>query len=237
MSHGSANTANSAKITATPHPRHSSNTAKGKTITMSNNPEQEALKHARTDLPVHDLILRRWSPRSFTTEPVSDHDLKTLFTAASWAASSYNEQPWRFIVGRKGDATWQKIFDTLMPLNQSWATTAPVLFASFGKKTFSHNGSPDPYGLHDAGASTATLSLQATALGLHTHGMGGFDHNALREAFNVPEDFEVGAVWAIGYVGDPDALPEGFQALEKAPRSRKPLEAFVFTEWDKPFSL
>ncbi len=199
---------------------------------------QDSLKHAHTELPVHELIQSRWSPRSFTDQPVTDEDLKTLFTAASWAASSYNEQPWRFIVGRKGDATYQKIFDTLAAPNQAWVgPSVPVLFASFGKKTFSHNGAPDAYGLHDAGAAAATLALQATAMGMHVHGMGGFDKETLRAFFGVPTDFEVGAVWALGYAGDPENAPENYKAAEKAPRTRKPLEDFVFTEWDQPAKL
>ena len=192
------------------------------------------VKHADTDSRVHDLIRSRWSPRAFSEEPISDADLKTLFTAASWAASSYNEQPWRFLVGRKGDETHKKLFSALAPPNQTWASSAPVLFATFGKKTFSHNGAPDAYGLHDTGAATATLSLQAAAMGLHTHGMGGFDKDLLRAYFGVPTDFDAGAVWALGYAGDPDTVPDNFKKDEKAPRTRKPLEAFVFTDWDKP---
>ncbi len=201
-----------------------------------NNPLNE-VKRAHTDLPVHDLILSRWSPRSFGEKPVSAADLSTLFTAASWAASSYNEQPWRFLVGRKGDETYRKIFDSLAPMNQAWAKSAPVLYASFGKKTFSHNGAPDAYGLHDAGAASATLALQATALGLHVHGMGGFDRDTLRAFFGVPSDFDPGAVWALGYAGDPENVPDNFKQSEKDPRKRKPLEEIVFSDWDKPASF
>lgn len=192
------------------------------------------VKRARTELPVHDLILDRWSPRAFSDQPVSANDLKTLFTAASWAASSYNEQPWRFLVGRKGDETYKKLFASLAPMNQAWAKSAPVLYASFGKKTFSHNGSPDAYGLHDAGAASATLALQAKALGLHVHGMGGFDRDTLRAFFGVPTDFDAGAMWALGYAGDPDNVPDNFKQSEKEPRTRKALHEIVFSDWDKP---
>ena len=194
----------------------------------------ETIKHGRSEFPVEDLILRRWSPRSFADKPVTDADLRTLFSAASWAQSSYNEQPWRFLVGRKGDATYRKIFDALVPGNQGWANSAPVLFASFGKKSFSHNGEPNGYGLHDTGAATANLALQATALGLHVHGMGGFDHAKLRDAFQVPEDFEAGACWALGYLGDPENVPQHFRELETALRKRKPLSEIVFSEWHRP---
>lgn len=194
----------------------------------------EHIKHAKVDMPVHDLLLSRWSPRAYTDQPVVDADLKTLFTAAAWAASSNNEQPWRFLVGRKGDETYKKIFDSLAPPNQTWAKSAPVLFASFGKKTFSKNGQPNGYALHDTGAASATLSLQAQSMGMHTHGMGGFDRETLRAFFGVPSDFEAGACWTLGYLGDPESLPENYKQIETAPRTRNPLESFVFTDWDKP---
>ena len=186
---------------------------------------------------VLDIILKRWSPRSFADKPVPSADLTKIFTAAAWAASSFNEQPWRFLVGKKGDETYAKILDSLIEFNQAWAKTAPVLILSAGKKTFTANGQPDPYGLHDTGAASANLSLQATALGLHTHGMGGVDKEKARKLFAIPEDFEVGAAWALGYVGDPDALPEQMQVMEKAARTRKPLTEFVFSEWDKAAAL
>jgi nitroreductase len=199
--------------------------------------ELETIKHGPADSGVEEIILRRWSPRSFADKDVSSADLTKIFTAAAWAASSFGEEPWRFLVGRKGDATYAKIMDALVEFNQSWAKSAPVLILSAGKKTFTQNGQPDRYGLHDTGAASANLSLQATALGLHTHGMGGFDQEKARASFGIPEDFEIGAVWALGYLGDPAVLPEQMQAMEKAPRKRKPLEAFVFVEWDKPATL
>jgi nitroreductase len=125
----------------------------------------------------------------------------------------------------------------LVEFNQLWATTAPVLILSVGKKTFGHNGQPNSYGLHDTGAASATMSLEATALGLHTHGMGGVDKEKARAKFAIPEDFEVGAAWALGYLGDPDVLPEAFQEMEKAVRTRKPLAEFVFSAWDKAATL
>ena len=201
---------------------------------MTDTNELEKIKHATSDAPVEELLLSRWSPRSYTDQPVTAADLNTLFTAAAWAASSYNEQPWRFIVGRKGDETYKKIFDSLAPMNQAWAKSAPVLFATFGKKTFTQNGQPNGYALHDTGAASATLSLQAQALGMHTHGMGGFDKETLRAFFGVPSDFEVGACWALGYLGDPDNVPDNFKESEKAPRTRKSLGSFVFSEWEKP---
>ena len=197
----------------------------------------EHVKHAQTDVPVEDVILSRWSPRSFADKPVSDADLKTLFTAAAWAASSYNEQPWRFLVGRKGDVTYKKVFDALLPMNQAWAKTAPVLYITFAKKTFSHNGQPNGCSMHDTGAASATLSLQAQALGLHTHGMAGFDKDLARAYFGVPSEFDPVAAWALGYPGDPDNVPDNFKQAEKDPRQRKRLSEFVFSDWEKPAAL
>jgi nitroreductase len=204
---------------------------------MSDITALEQTKHGTADAPVLELILTRWSPRSFAEKPVSDADLKTIFSAAAWAASSYNEQPWRFLVGRKGDETYTKILNSLMPMNQQWAKSAPVLYCSFGKKTFSANGQPNSYGLHDTGQASATISLQAQALGLHTHGMGGFDKETLRAFFGVPTDFDAGACWALGYLGDPERVPENFKAAELAPRTRKALSEFVFSDWEKPAAL
>jgi nitroreductase len=194
----------------------------------------DELKAGQTGSPVEPLLLRRWSPRAFADTPVTDEQIQTLFSAAAWAASSYNEQPWRFLVGRKGDQTWDKIFATLMPPNQVWAGAAPVLFATCAKKTFTHNLSPNRVAAHDVGAASANIALQATALGLHTHGMAGFDSDALRAAFSIPEDFDPIACWALGTLGDPETLTDPLKQMELQPRQRKPLGAFVFSEWEKP---
>lgn len=197
----------------------------------------EALKHGPAESGVVDLILKRWSPRSYADTAVPSADLRKIFTAAAWAASSYNEQPWRFFVGKKGDATYAKILDSLVEFNQSWAKSAPVLIVSAAKKTFSHTGDVNNFGLHDTGAASANLSLQATQLGLHTHGMAGLDKDKARANLGVPEGFEVGAAWALGYLGDPELVPEFLRAQETAPRTRKRLEEFVFAEWEQPAAL
>jgi nitroreductase len=193
----------------------------------------EAIKHGPAESGVEEIILKRWSPRTFADKPVSSADLVKLFTAASWAASSSNEQPWRFLVGKKGDATYAKIFDTLVEFNKMWAGSAAVLVLSVARDTFSKNDAPNGWALHDTGAASANLAIQATALGLHTHGMAGFDKGKARANFGIPEGFEPGAVWAIGYLGDPAALPEPLRGMEMAPRTRKPLKEFVFAAWEQ----
>lgn len=202
----------------------------------------EQIKRAPSETNIEDLLARRWSPRTYAARPVPADALRKIFTAAGWAASSSNEQPWRFLVGHKGDHTYAKIFDTLVEFNQTWATTAPVLILSAAKRTFSPQpgkpgGNPNAYGLHDTGAASANMCLQATALGLHMHGMAGFDHEKARALFEIPEDFQTGAVWALGYLGELEALPEYMQKMETAPRSRKPLTEYVFNGWDNPAEL
>ena len=193
-----------------------------------------SVKHGKPEWPVEELLLQRWSPRAFATDPISDDDLRTIFTAGSWAASSYNEQPWRFVLGRRGDAVWQRIFDALMELNQRWTQAAPVLFASFAKLHFSHNGSPNKVAVHDVGAASAQIALQAAALGLQVHGMAGFDGERLAQSFGLGEDYKPVACWAMGRPGDPESLPEELRKGELAPRQRKPLSQFVFAGWDQP---
>lgn len=201
-------------------------------------PDLEHVKHAVTELPVERTILQRWSPRAFADKPVTDQDLKTIFTAGAWAASSQNEQPWRFLVGRKGDATYEKIFNSLVPGNQLWAGSAPVLFAAFAKKTFTKGGAPNRTALHDVGAACQNMALEATALGLHMHGMGGFDPVTLAAYFAVPSDFEPAACWALGYLGDPANLPDKYKEPEQTPRERRPLADVVFAEhWEAPATL
>jgi nitroreductase len=194
----------------------------------------DKLKHAPELAGVDDLIRRRWSPRTYSDKEISAAELRKLFEAARWAASSSNEQPWRFLVGRRGDETYQKIFNALVEFNQSWAKSAPVLVLSVAKNVFTNNGKPNAYGMHDTGAASATLALQATAIGLHTHSMAGFDREQARASFAIPSDYEIGAVTAIGYLGDPASLPEHLQKMEVSPRQRKPLEEFVFSDWEKP---
>lgn len=196
-----------------------------------------SLKHAPGVAGMLEPILHRWSPRAYADKPVPAEDLKRGFEAARWAASSFNEQPWRFIVGRRGDATFQKILDALVPGNQAWAKDVPVLILSVARKHFAHSGQINRHSWHDTGAAMANFAVQITALGLHSHSMAGFDHEKAKAAFNIPDDFETVAVTAVGYQGDPDSLPEGPRKSEIAPRQRKDLKEIVFSEWEKPLQF
>lgn len=196
--------------------------------------ELEKLKKAPAVDRVLPVVLERWSPRSFAARTVDAGDLRTIFEAVRWAPSSYNEQPWRYIVGERGSETYDKIFNTLGEWNQLWAKTAPVLIVGAASPTFSHNNTPNGYAFHDLGAADAILCLQAQALGLHTHQMAGFDREAARKAFGIPADFVMGSAIALGYLGEPEALEnEGQRNSEVQPRTRKPTGEFVFSAWNE----
>jgi nitroreductase len=200
--------------------------------------EVNRLKQAPAVEGVLPVVLSRWSPRSFADREVSAADLKRVFEAARWTASSYNEQPWRFIVGTRNSETYKKIFSTLIGFNQGWAATAPVLILGAASTKFAHNGSENRNGLYDLGAAASYLTLQAAALGLTTHQMAGYDQDAARKAFEIPEDYALGAVIALGYQGEPAALGnEHMIEMETSPRTRKPLSEFVLSGWGEPAEL
>jgi len=196
---------------------------------MSDHPKLAAADH-----DVHDLIRHRWSPRAFDpAQPVSRADLLRLFEAARWAPSSLNEQPWRFVVVRRdgSPAAWEAVVASLSPMNRSWASAAPVLALATVRLTLERNEQPNPLAWYDAGQAVALLTLQATAQGLSVRQMEGFDHDHARQVCQVPEGFDPIVMMAIGYAGDPDALPnDKHRVAERAPRRRKAVGDFVFEE-------
>ncbi len=182
-------------------------------------------------VPIHELISHRWSPRAFESRPVEPAKLRTLFEAARWAASSYNAQPWYFIVATKGDSeNFRRVLDCFVEFNQNWAKNAPVVALSVAGHKMTHDGSRNRHAFHDVGQAAATLALQATALGIQVHQMAGILPDKAREIFGIPPDYEAVAGFAIGYPGDPLTLPEGrLRDSEMGPRQRKPVSSFVFT--------
>src|ERR1700733_3319614 len=159
-------------------------------------------KPAETNVPIHDLIRHRWSPRAFDPRPVEPEKLHTLFEAARWAPSSYNAQPWYFIVGTKDDPeNYNRVLDSFVEFNQGWAKSAPVVGLSVAQLKFGHNNEPNSHAFHDVGQASATLQIQAEALGLSVHQMAGILPDKAREIFKIPEGVAVVAGFAIGYEG------------------------------------
>jgi nitroreductase len=200
--------------------------------------EVHALKKAPPVEGVLPAIRERWSARSFAKREVSPEALRKVFEAARWAASSNNEQPWRFVVGWRGDNTWQKICEILAGANRTWAHRAPVLILGVAHTRFTKNGAENRYALFDLGAATSYLTLEAAELGMTTHQMGGYDREAVRNALGIPEEYALGTVIALGYQGDPAALGDAtLIERETTARTRKPLDELVFSEWGKTAEL
>ena len=186
-------------------------------------------KPADNQYPIHELIKQRWSPLGFNIRPVEPEKIASLLEAARWAASCFNEQPWFFIVATQDNAQeYEKLFSCLVEANQTWAKDAPLLMLSVAKLSFTRNNKPNRHALHDLGFAVGNLTLQAQALGLFVHQMGGFDADKARTLYSIPEDYEPVAAIAIGYPGNLSQLDEDLQQRELSPRSRKPLTEFVF---------
>lgn len=189
--------------------------------------------------PLHDLLRRRWSPRAFSDRGLEPEKLRSLLEAARWAPSSFNEQPWRFVLAPREDSeAFERLLGCLVEGNQKWARRARVLMLSVAKLRFDRTGKENRHAFHDVGLAVENLVIQATSLGLVVHQMAGFHLEKTRSELGIPEGFEPVAMIAIGYQGDPQSLPEGLRERESAPRVRQPLADLVFAgRWDRRWPL
>lgn len=182
--------------------------------------------HRKADHAIDPVYLERWSPRAFSTRPVEEEKLNSIFEAARWAPSANNLQPWRFIVGQTEEER-KAFLSVLFEGNVAWCERVPVFVAVVSKTTVNEEGDKNPFYSFDTGAAWGFLALEAYRQGLITHGMGGFDREKAREVLNIPDEYDIEAIIAVGY-HDPEApLPEQLQEREK-PSARKPIEEFVF---------
>ena len=185
-----------------------------------------ALDHRKADQPIDPLFLRRWSPRAMSGEPITDGEMLTLFEAARWAPSTYNEQEWRFLYARRTTPQWPVFFDLLVEGNRVWCERAAMLVVILAHRVFERNGEPNRVHLFDCGNAFENLALQGAAMDLVIHGMQGFDFERARSALGVPEDYAVVAMFAAGRPGDPAQLPEKLRDRE-VPSGRKPLAELI----------
>lgn len=193
---------------------------------------------AITQVPIADLIANRWSSRAYdATKPVSHAQIITLLEAARWAPSSYNDQPWRFIVCNKNTDSdaWQKAFDCLMPSNQAWVANVPVLILGCANSVLDINQQANRFAQYDTGAAAINICLQATHIGLMAHQMGGYHVDKAREAFAIPAQYTPMSMLAVGYAGEQTQLSTDLYERDVAPRKRKPLSEIVFDGvWSNP---
>ncbi len=188
----------------------------------------EANRSSEFEYPVSELIRLRRSRRAYASRSIEAEKIKSLFEAARWAPSSMNEQPWKYIYATKATSDlWNKIFDSLTAGNRIWVKDAPLLIVSLSRKYFSGNDMPNESARYDMGAANAFLSLQATELGLNVHQMGGYDPSRLKSNLNIPDEYDLGVVMAVGYLGNAEQLPENLKQREEGPRFRFVQEQFV----------
>jgi nitroreductase len=186
-------------------------------------------KTASTDHPIHELLAARWSPYAFDDRSVAIADIRSLFEATRWAPSSYNEQPWSYIVARREEPEeFNKLLSCLVEANREWAKAAPVIVLCVVTLKFTRNNKENRAAVHDLGLAAGNLVLEATSKGLSVHQMIGIEPDKAREIYGIPEEAEAWTAMAIGYRGDPAKFPEELKERDLTPRKRKRLAEFVF---------
>lgn len=199
--------------------------ANEKSEELHHNIDPEVKPHREAQHTIDPVFLNRWSPRAFSSEEIPDDIVMSVLEAGKWAASSYNEQPWRYIIARKPEDR-KKFLSFLVPANQAWAHSAPVLIVIVAKKTFTQNGKENKTYQFDAGTSSGYLALQARLDGLYLHGMSSFDGDMARATLGIPSDFDPVAVFALGKRGHTEDLPQDYRGGE-VPSTRRPLSETV----------
>ncbi|MFT7414556.1 MAG: nitroreductase [Methylophagaceae bacterium] len=197
-------------------------------------------KPADTEQKIEKVLAERWSGRAFDpTLPVTDQQITAIVEAARWAPSCYGAQPWRYIVWNRhqDEVSWKKALDCLAPGNQEWAKNAPLLILAASVKAFSHNDKPNNWAGYDTGAASISLCLQASAMGLMSHQMGGFDGDKLKAVFAIPDDINLWAMIAVGHPAALDTLNEQELERELKARERRPLsKQFYRGDWNIPLN-
>lgn len=181
----------------------------------------------QVDYPVDPLFPARWSPRAMSGEPIAPATLMSLFEAARWAPSCFNEQPWRFVYAMRETDQWPQFFDLLVDGNKSWAVRAAALIVVLSRTTFARNGNPSATHSYDTGAAWQSLALQGSRMGLAVHGMAGFDHNRARDKLKVPDGYQVEAMVAVGKPGRLEDLTDSERERE-SPSARASVAEFAF---------
>src|SRR4051812_28094847 len=193
-------------------------------INKKNN--EEKTFERKPTFKINPLILNRWSPRSMTGEELDEDTIMSLFEAARWAPSSYNNQPWRFVYAKRNTAHWDRLFNLLVEPNKVWTKNAAVLVVVIAGKNFEHNEKYSITHQFDTGAAWENLALEASSRGLAVHAMQGFDYERARTDLQIPDNFDVMAMIAIGRRGPKENLPPQLQEREN-PNDRKPLAEIV----------
>jgi nitroreductase len=185
---------------------------------------------ADNNIEIHPLIRDRRSTRAFSGRAVDESSLLKLLEASRWAPSSFNEQPWRFIVARKDESeSFSKMLSCLSESNQLWAKNGGALLMPVAKLFTTHNHYHNRHAFHDVGLAIGNLTIQATAMNLFVHQMGGFEIEKARELYGIPAEYDPVTIIVIGYAGEDDSLPQTLAEREKKPRVRIPMDQLVYS--------
>lgn len=187
---------------------------------------QEIKEIRQPEHEINELLLKRWSSRALNGQSLKDEDLFAVLEAARWAPSAFNNQPWRFIYARPKTPAWDKLFAPLGDFNKDWVKNAGALVLMISYQKFSYNQKDNPTASFDTGAAWQNLALEATSRGLIAHAMSGFDYEAMRSALNIPDDYKIEAMAALGYPGEKENLPPKIQEGEK-PSLREKIASFI----------
>jgi len=179
----------------------------------------------QSDTQVDRIFLDRWSPRAYDGSRLRETDVEALLEAARWAPSAFNAQPWRLLYAARGDDNWERFVDLLVPFNQEWARNGSLLI--FFVSATTSNDKPNYTHSFDTGAAWMSLALQAQLMGLHSHGMAGYDHDRARAELGIPDDFRIEAAAVVGRQTDPEILPDKLRERE-VQSDRKPLGEVAF---------
>lgn len=170
---------------------------------------------------IDPMFVDRWSPRAYRPEAIPKHQIRSLFEAARWAPSCFNEQPWIFCYAASAEDR-KRFAEALVEKNRQWAAAAPLLIFVAARRTFTRNGKPNRHAAFDAGAAWMSLALQARKFALHAHAMAGFDQERAHEILDLPKDrFEIMAAIAVGRRGDAAELPEDLARAERPSERRE----------------
>lgn len=184
-------------------------------------------KYRKAQYEIHPLFLDRWSPRAMSGEKITKKELMSLFEAARWAPSSFNNQPWRFIYAQRGTKHWKPIFNLLVEGNQSWCKNAAVLMVLISRDTFEYKNKPARTHSFDTGSAWENFALQGAKQGLVVHAMEGFDYDKAKKVLKIPKGYTVECMIAVGKSGNVKDLPERAQKIE-SPNTRKKVSEFTF---------
>ena len=176
---------------------------------------------------IHNLITDRWSPVAFDDRPVDYDKIHLLFEAAKWAPSARNAQPWRFIFTTKNMPDYKVFLDLLSEANQVWASTASLLVMPLAQVISTYKNRPNRLAFYETGMAVGNLMIQASAMGLMVHQMGGYDMDRAKETLVIPTRYEPMTIMAIGYKGDPAKLPAKVAARESKERTRLEISKFL----------